>query len=518
MRLPTQWSLALLVTGIHAAAGNVTAVLPSESLGNKVLDSDVELQSANNQFGAITIANYHRACYCDNTKECNEPPAYNTFDSRHSDFYDRTLEEQTTARVGAMMLLSRGCYSPTKNDGPDDCCPLKYTMMVDAIKRAKQESVTKLGLWDDNVEWATIRNYNKKLHKDTPFDFSDTSSWKYVFDYNYKLFFKTVPEQMWYRLDGKPVIAIWNALEAFFPKGRSHIGAFLQYIKSEFKKEFGVEPAIIAPKSILDSGSSAKGSDFYCAHDWYSASHKKAFTVMHVNGIQCGAMAPGYRDKCGIHKEGKSLRTIERNNGKTLAAGLSANSQSKFALMEGWNDVRESAGYYRSKAWSSPSLYINTVRGHTDASPVTLRLQAETADRFNDSTPENLGGEYQMSGLDIGRIPGPNGGWHVGWTEPGEWIEFPGVQLGCGIHRFTARCASDGDGNKIRLDLPTLSSAAISKTSFTQYENVHLGEARLAGGEHALRILFETGGVNIDWIFIKKVTSCDPDSGASVIV
>ena len=230
MRVPMQLSLALLVSvvsGIHAT-GNVTAVLPSQSLGNKVLDSDVELQPANNQLGAITIANYHLACYCDNTKECNEPPAYKTFDSRHSDFYDHTLEEQTTARVGGMMLLSHGCYIPTKNDGPDDCCPLKYTMMVDAIKRAghAQEGVTKLGLWDDNVEWASIRNYNKKLPKDTPFDFSDTSSWQYVFDYNYKLFFKTVPEQMRYRLDGKPVFAIWNALEAFSPKGRDHIGMY----------------------------------------------------------------------------------------------------------------------------------------------------------------------------------------------------------------------------------------------------------------------------------------------------
>lgn len=171
--------------------------------------------------------------------------------------------------------------------------------------------------------------------------------------------------------------------------------------------------------------------------------------------------------------------------------------------------MRENAGYYRSKAWSTPSLYINTVRKHADPWPHTLRLQAETADRFHDTTPENLGGEYQESGLDIGRLPGPNGGWHVGWTDPGEWIEFPGVQLGCGIHRFTARCSSEGDGNRIRLDLPTLSSTAISNTGFTQYENAHLGEVRMEAGEYALRIVFETGSVNIDWLFIKKAISCD---------
>merc|ERR1719506_3387714 len=124
--------------------------------------------------------------------------------------------------------------------------------MLDAIKRAKQEHVTKLGLFDDNNNgWAQIRNHNKKLPKDTPFDFSDKSSWKYVFDYNYKLFFDLVPSEMWYRLDGKPVIAMWMFREENYPKGRNHIGEFLQWLKSEFKKEFGVEPALVPPTSIL---------------------------------------------------------------------------------------------------------------------------------------------------------------------------------------------------------------------------------------------------------------------------
>jgi len=121
---------------------------------------------------------------------------------------------------------------------------------------------------------------------------------------------------------------------------------------------------------------------------------------------------------------------------------------------------------------------------------------------------DNLGGEYSEGSLDIGKLSGPNGGWYVGWTEPGEWIEFPAIQLGCGVHRFTARCSSDGETHRLRLDLPTLSTQVVSTAGFSAYENIHLGEVHLSGGELDLRVLFETGGVNIDWLFVKRVTGC----------
>ena len=109
-----------------------------------------------------------------------------------------------------MMLLICGCWDPKKDACPGNACPLKYTQMFDAIKRAGQENATKLGLFDDNnVGWSQIRNQNEKLHEDTPFDFSDQKAWKYVFDYNYKVFFELIPSSMWYRVDGKPAIAMW---------------------------------------------------------------------------------------------------------------------------------------------------------------------------------------------------------------------------------------------------------------------------------------------------------------------
>jgi hypothetical protein len=51
--------------------------------------------------------------------------------------------------------------------------------MVDAIKRAGQENVTKIGCFDDNASgWLAMRNHNEKLKDGTPFDFKDPGAWK----------------------------------------------------------------------------------------------------------------------------------------------------------------------------------------------------------------------------------------------------------------------------------------------------------------------------------------------------
>ena len=61
-------SSALVSVVIQLVTGDVTVVPPPEVLGDNVLDSDVELLAANNQFGAITILHYDGPCDCKTRK------------------------------------------------------------------------------------------------------------------------------------------------------------------------------------------------------------------------------------------------------------------------------------------------------------------------------------------------------------------------------------------------------------------------------------------------------------------
>jgi len=147
------------------------------------------------------------------------------------------------------------------------------------------------------------------------------------------------------------------------------------------------------------------------------------------------------------------------------------------------------------------------VREYADPNVSTLRLEAEAADAFVDFSPNNLGGRYRAGALDIGRLPEP-AGWFVGWTEAGESLTFRDLALPCGTYRFTARVASPLDGQSMHLELGAraLGGVAVGNSgSWDAYRLVHLGEVKLAPGRYDLKAVFETGGVNLDWVFLRRV-------------
>ena len=196
---------------------------------------------------------------------------------------------------------------------------------------------------------------------------------------------------------------------------------------------------------------------------------------------------------------------MPRRGGQTLIDGFEANKDSELILLEGWTNMGENNGYYRSEnpAWKYPCQYINLVRRYADPTPETIRFQAEGADRFHDTTPGNLGRSYADRALDVAALK-DGSGWYVGWVEPGEWIEYQDVTLGCGTYRFTARVATWSEGRSLRLALPRLDSVGLPNTN-NNFELVHLGETTLGTGNYNLKVIFESKGVNLDWFFLKKV-------------
>ncbi|MDB6122952.1 MAG: Coagulation factor 5/8 type domain protein [Pedosphaera sp.] len=100
------------------------------------------------------------------------------------------------------------------------------------------------------------------------------------------------------------------------------------------------------------------------------------------------------------------------------------------------------------------------------------------------------------------------GGWYVGNTAPGEWIQYTNVWLSAGSYRFTANASSPAAGAIMHLEIDGINirpDVAVPNTGrVDSFASAHLGSASLSQGYHTLRVVFETSGVSLDWLILRK--------------
>src|SRR6266568_2044536 len=108
------------------------------------------------------------------------------------------------------------------------------------------------------------------------------------------------------------------------------------------------------------------------------------------------------------------------------------------------------------------------------------------------------------------------GGWYVGNTAPGEWIQYTNVWLSPGSYRFTANAGSPAAGAMMHMEIDGINirpDVAVPNTGrIDSFAPVHLGSTNLSQGYHTLRVVFETTGVSLDWLMLRK----DSDTTSTV--
>lgn len=102
--------------------------------------------------------------------------------------------------------------------------------------------------------------------------------------------------------------------------------------------------------------------------------------------------------------------------------------------------------------------------------------------------------------------------WYVGNTQPGEWLKFKKVWLTAGNYRFTTNAVSKDGTQTVHLEInniPLNMNVAVPSNETNSFELVHLGYRNLAEGYYDIKLVFETGQVNCDMIFIRKSDSTE---------
>ncbi len=430
-------------------------------------------------------------------------PLYNAT-SDNTKFWDNIVEEIASSGVDFVAPTIRGYLDsvPDYNNAGD---PRKLADMIAAMNRRGLTDKFKFSCLDDNPASMTDHKnrdnggggYNPK------FDVGDPDNYKYIWEYNYKAFFNTVPDNMRFKIDGRPVIWEWVMGDyAFTNYGNGNSKALLMYIRQKCQEEFGFNPYIIVEGTWLNCDPAVDDPAVIDGvHSWFMVG--PGYSTTNYNGRSYGALVPGFR----VVNGGANM-FLDSNHGQTLKDNLdrTVGSGSLVTLVEGFTDWEENCTLWRSTDttyYDYPNQRINILRRYSsDPFPEDLKMEAEACDSFSDTTYGNAGNVYRSGNLDIQATTDTHSGWNVFNTAAGEWLQWQEVPLQ-GSTDLKVRVAAAAPGGQIRFVIDGVAGPAVSvpNTGGAQtWQTIDAGNFDLAQGSyHTVRLEVVSGNVGINY-------------------
>jgi endo-1,4-beta-D-glucanase Y len=146
-------------------------------------------------------------------------------------------------------------------------------------------------------------------------------------------------------------------------------------------------------------------------------------------------------------------------------------------------------------------------------------IQAEDYDTgganvaYSDTTAGNTGGYHRTEDVDIGSSCG-TGCYNIGWAAAGEWTEYT-VDVGtAGIFNLQLRVAATSSTRTMHVEVDgtdVTGSIAVPNTgAYTTFNTVTVTNLSLTAGQKVVRVVLDTGSVNLDWFAF--VSACTPES------
>ena len=184
-----------------------------------------------------------------------------------------------------------------------------------------------------------------------------------------------------------------------------------------------------------------------------------------------------------------------------------------------YNDGSSGEGSGGEEGGSGDGSGGNSENGSGDSSntgtvAVTVLVQAEDYVDYYDIDPGNNGNGYRTEDVDIESTTDIDGGFNVGWTAIGEWLDY-NVELEAGVYAVSTRVASQVSSGSYSLLLNNASFASDSVMSTGGWQNfvTHtVGSLEVvSSGTHVLRLLVTGNEFNINWIKFTPINDADGD-------
>lgn len=428
------------------------------------------------------------------------------------EWWDNLVEELAYSGIDFVVANCRGRL-PEHPRPLDHGDPTKLDALVKAMERRGVADRFKIAIFDDcPSSWDAARNYNLGIgYKNSdpkgvttaPYPITDLDEiYKYIWDWNIKLAFQTIPEKYWFKFMDRPVIYFWSINNFLTGEHYGELRDIMVKIRADFKTTFGCEPYLIVDRAFLERDKSLYYRPYVDAvNDWFTMSN--AHTIHEwYSGAKMGIGVPAFR---------KGTMFLDPRHGDLLIESLenTIGKGAHLTMIEGFTDMFENAALFRSTDplyYDYPNQRLNIMRRYSkDPYPAELKVEAEGCDFYEDKSAGNSGTFYREGDLDIAQCDDQNYGWCVVDTEAGEWMEWKELPFRAQetVIRLRYRSANAA-AVSFTVDETTLVDVQLPATG-NEWRTVDAGKVAFAAkGLHTVRLNIVSGAPAINYFTLNN--------------
>jgi hypothetical protein len=397
--------------------------------------------------------------------------------------------------------------------------PTQMLPLLTALRNRGLTNQIKFAAFDDNAaswtaQWnmANGRGYGYAQK----FDLADTNNWRYIYDYNYKIFYQTIPDENRFKINGRPLIMIWTGnTVTFLTNMQGNASQALLYVRQRCQTDFGFNPYIVLSQDFFSNDTTCNNPGVADASEsWFVAGPSgPSYTLTTKNGVRIGVAVPQFQHP----GQGGYL---DPNHGLRFETGLSntVGANALLTLCEGFTDYEEDAAMWRARnidsaggalgyaqtGYDYPNQRINILRKHSNwPFPPQLKFEAEGCDSYGGAAGGNGKVNYYRNGNIAIELTSDIGGGHdVGWLQTNQWLEWLEVPMQGGQVWLQARVATPNNNCQMHFVIDGTNHPAINIPNtggFQSWATVECGPFTFAkNGRHTVRVVSDTGGFNLN--------------------
>jgi hypothetical protein len=156
-------------------------------------------------------------------------------------------------------------------------------------------------------------------------------------------------------------------------------------------------------------------------------------------------------------------------------------------------------------AQQSTTAYLSVPVTLAPSVALPARIQAESYVRYFDTTAGNTGGACGAGDVDKEATADNGGVCNVGWTQPGEWLEYDVSVATAQNLKLVARAASGAASATFHIELDGVNvSGALNAASggWQTFVDRVVPSVAFSAGNHVLRVVFDAADVNLNYLDI----------------